>query len=135
MDCHTRNFPYRTLMHRRQFTTGLVREFGAGSTVIFSVKISNAVQTAGSYVPQIYLLGRVSSIVRPVKQLVAFSRVYLEAAESRIVTMELEVSRYLSILDRDYKWTVEMGEYTFALLENGGSSVDTSMNLNMTCVG
>lgn len=49
--------------------------------------------------------------------------------------MELEVSRYLSILDRDYKWTVEMGDYTFALLENGGSSVDTSMNLTMTCVG
>ncbi|KAJ5382055.1 beta-glucosidase [Penicillium cataractarum] len=112
-----------------------VREFGAGSTVIFSVAISNTGQTAGSYVPQIYLLGRVSSIVRPVKQLVAFSRVYLEAGESRIVTLELEVSRYLSILDRDYKWTVETGDYTFALLDNGGSSANTSMNLTMTCVG
>lgn len=49
--------------------------------------------------------------------------------------MELEVSRYLAILDRGYKWTVEMGDYTFALLENGGSLVDTSVNITMTCVG
>jgi uncharacterized membrane protein len=112
-----------------------VREFSAGSTIVFSVKVSNNGETRGSHVPQIYLLGRVSSIVRPVKQLVAFSRVYLDAGESRTVTMELEVSRYLAILDRGYKWTVEMGYYTFALLENGGSVVDTSVNITMTCVG
>jgi hypothetical protein len=48
--------------------------------------------------------------------------------------MSLDVSRYLVVLDRKYNWVVEPGEYTFALLENGGSSVDTSTNVTLNCV-
>lgn len=109
-------------------------EFRAASNITFSVEITNSGTVAGSYVPQVYLLGRVSSIARPVKQLVSFSRVYLSAGESRTVTMDVDVGRYLVILDRSYKWTVELGDYTFALLENGGSDADTSMNITMSCV-
>ncbi|KAJ5641997.1 beta-glucosidase [Penicillium lividum] len=108
--------------------------FGRTSNITFSVQVTNSGSIAGSFVLQVYLLGRVSSIVRPVKQLVAFARVYLSAGESRTVTMDLEVSRYLPILDRKYEWTVELGDYTFALLENGGSDGDTSVNITLTCV-
>lgn len=87
----------------------------------------------GSYVPQVYVLGRVGSITRPTKQLVAFTRVYLAAGQSQTVTMDLEVSRYLTILDKGYQWTVEQGEYTFALLENGGPDSSTSTNVSLTC--
>jgi hypothetical protein len=72
----------------------------------------------GSYVPQAYVLGRVGSITRPTKQLVAFTRVYLAPGESTSVAMDLEVSRYLTILDKGYQWAVEPGEYTFAHREN-----------------
>lgn len=88
----------------------------------------------GSYVPQVYLLQRVSQIVQPVKQLVAFTRVYLDPGESHMVQMELDVARYLRTLDRRYRWQVEKGSYTFALLENGGMFADTSMSLTMRCV-
>lgn len=108
--------------------------FGSKSNITFSVEVTNSGNVAGSYVPQVYLLGRVSSIVRPVKQLVAFTRVYLSAGESREVILDLEVSRYLPILDRKYEWTVELGDYTFALLEHGGSDADTSTNVTLTCV-
>ncbi|KAJ5919505.1 beta-glucosidase [Penicillium verhagenii] len=109
-------------------------KFGSKSNITFLVEVTNSGSVAGSYVPQVYLLGRVSSIVRPVKQLVAFTRVYLSAGESVEVSLELEVSRYLPILDRKYEWTVELGDYTFALLENGGSNADTSLNVTLTCV-
>lgn len=89
---------------------------------------------AGSYVPQVYLLGRVSSITRPVRQLVAFTRVYLAAGETQTVNMDLEVGRYLPILDRAYNWVVETGDYTFALMENGGNQASTATNVTLTCI-
>ena len=72
--------------------------FSAGDTITFSVCIQNTGAVYGSYVPQVYLLLRVSQIVQPVKQLVAFSRVCLDPGESRTADMDLEVDRYLTIL-------------------------------------
>ncbi|KAJ5621133.1 beta-glucosidase [Penicillium lagena] len=108
-------------------------QFNPHSVITFSVEITNTGSLAGSYTAQVYLLGRVSSITRPVRQLVAFSRAYLSAGETRIVTMDLDVSRYLVILDRRYNWTVESGDYTFALMENGGNLASTEMNVTLTC--
>uniref|UniRef100_A0A2D3UNX0 xylan 1,4-beta-xylosidase n=1 Tax=Ramularia collo-cygni TaxID=112498 RepID=A0A2D3UNX0_9PEZI len=108
--------------------------FSSRSTIKFSLDVRNTGAMAGSYVAQVYLLQRVSKISQPVKQLVAFDRVYLEKDESRRVTMELEVDRYLKILNRKYEWEVEKGEYTFALLENGGIFANTDMNVTMRSV-
>lgn len=80
-------------------------------------------------------MGRVSSVTQPEKQLVAFSRVYLQAGERQTVTMELDVSRYLMTLNRRWKWEVERGEYTFALLEHSGFDADTSINVMLTSLG
>ena len=108
--------------------------FSAGDTITFTVTVKNTGAVSGSYVPQVYLLGRISTITQPVKQLVAFSRVYLDAGDSIETQMELEVDRYLRILNRRYEWEVEKGEYTFALLENGGMFADTSVNRTMICI-
>jgi len=69
--------------------------------ITFSTDIQNTGQREGSYVLQVYLLGRVSSVTTSAKQLVAFQRVYLDAGEKRRVRMELEVERYLPVLDRE----------------------------------
>lgn len=61
------------------------------------------------YPVQVYLLQRVSNIVHAERQLVAFSRVYLDAGESSDVLMDLEVDRYLPIVNRQYKWELETG--------------------------
>lgn len=74
-----------------------------------------------------------SSITRPTKQLVAFTRLYLAPGQPTTVSMDLEVSRYLTVLDKGYQWTVEPGEYTFALLENGGADASTATNVSLTC--
>lgn len=108
--------------------------FHTGDFITFSVSVRNNGDVEGSYVAQVYLLGRVSSIVQPVKQLVAFQRVYLGAGEEVVVNMDLDVDRYLTIINRWDEWELEKGEYTFALLEHGGDSADTGMNITMTCV-
>ncbi|KAJ5676261.1 beta-glucosidase [Penicillium macrosclerotiorum] len=134
------DIPYKSLYpfgYGLSFANFSIANFqaSANTSVNADSHITNLGPFDGSYVPQVYLLGRVSSITRPERQLVAFSRVYLAVGETRTVHMELDVSRYLVILDRAYKWTVELGEYNFALLENGGSTADSSMNVTMTCTG
>ncbi|KAJ7174641.1 glycoside hydrolase family 3 protein [Mycena filopes] len=111
-----------------------VHTFSAGETINFRVTVKNEGPMAGSYVPQVYLLVRVSSVTRPLQQLVAFERVYLDVGESRTVVLPLEVDRYLAIVNRRYEWELEKGPYVFALMERSGVDADKSMNLTMTCV-
>ncbi|KAJ8073027.1 hypothetical protein PM082_019895 [Marasmius tenuissimus] len=108
--------------------------FTAGETIHFHVALSNEGDVAGSFVAQVYLLQRVSTIVRAERQLVAFRRVYLEAGESLEVTIDLEVDRFLPIVNRRYDWEVEKGDYTFALLDNGGPLSDRRRNVTLTAV-
>ncbi|POS75234.1 beta-glucosidase [Diaporthe helianthi] len=108
--------------------------FTSGDIINFSVNVKNNGTVEGSYVAQVYLLGRTSSIVQPVKQLVAFQRVYLDAGEEMTVNLELDVDRYLTIINRWDEWELEKGEYTFALLDHGGDAADTGLNVTMKSV-
>ncbi|KAK0440864.1 glycoside hydrolase family 3 protein [Desarmillaria tabescens] len=116
-------------------STGGVTTFTSGETITFRVEVTNEGDVAGSYVAQVYLLVRVSTIVRPQKQLVAFERVYLDAGQTKVAMMELEVDRYLRIVNRRYEWELERGEYVFALLEHGGPDANTGINVTMLCLG
>ncbi len=53
----------------------------------------------------------------------------------KVAMMELEVDRYLRIINRRYKWELERGEYVFALLEHGGPDANTGTNVTMFCLG
>ncbi|KAK8059093.1 glycoside hydrolase family 3 protein [Apiospora saccharicola] len=104
--------------------------FSAADTIRFSINVRNSGTRPGSFVAQVYLLSRVSSVVQPVRQLVAFKRVYLDAGEEAIdLAMELDVDRYLTIYNRWDEWELEKGAYTFSLLAHGGSALETGMNL------
>jgi hypothetical protein len=108
--------------------------FGEGDTIMFSLDVTNEGDMNGSYAAQVYLLGRISSTTQPLKQLMAFQKVYLDAGETRKVVMELEVGRYLPILNRVMERELEKGEYTFVLLEHSRWDADTDVNIMLTCV-
>lgn len=112
--------------------------FTASDTLVFTASVTNTGSRDGSYVAQIYLLQRVSVITQPVKQLVAFQRVYLGKGEQVEVRMEVEVERYLRILNRGYEWEVERGSYTFAMLGHGGMDATWSGgaggNVTLVCI-
>ncbi|KAI1333537.1 glycoside hydrolase family 3 protein [Xylariaceae sp. FL0016] len=116
-----------------QLTSESDGTFTAGDTVKFSLRVKNVGTIAGSYVAQVYALSRVSSIVQPERQLVAFSRVDIDAGREALVVLELDVDRYLTILNRSMAWELEKGQYTFALLNHGGD-VDTRLNVTLTCI-
>ncbi|MFB5684113.1 glycoside hydrolase family 3 N-terminal domain-containing protein [Paenibacillus terreus] len=74
-----------------------------------SFKIRNTGQLRGDEVVQIYIRDRVSSIVRPVKQLVGFVRISLGAGETRDVTAEIDMKQ-LAFHDLSMNQVVEPGE-------------------------
>ncbi|KAJ6476902.1 glycoside hydrolase family 3 protein [Mycena sanguinolenta] len=123
-----------TTFTQENFNAGGKDTFSSGDTVTFEVTVKNTGTVAGSYVAQVYLLLRTSTVTRPVKQLVAFSRVYLDSGESQVATMTLEVNRYLQIVNRQNEWELETGKYTFALLEDSGFLASTATNVTLTCV-
>ncbi|KAI0437614.1 glycoside hydrolase family 3 protein [Xylaria telfairii] len=107
--------------------------FKSGDTIRFVARVKNTGLVEGSYVAQVYSLSRVSSIAQPVRQLIAFKREYIKPSEEVTIEMELDVDRYLTILNRQYEWELEKGGYTFALLEHGGST-DSGFNTTMRCI-
>lgn len=142
-DAHWKpSYPFGYGLSYTTFSTssfaGSPAAFGLNSTIIFSAVIHNTGEMAGSHVPQIYLLNRVSSTTQPVKQLVAFTKVYLKPGESRMVEMELEADRYLPVLNRDMEWVLEGGEYIFVLADSSefdNDVVDEGNKVRLRCLG
>ncbi len=89
-------------------------------SVTVSVDVRNTGKVAGDEVVQLYLHQLVSSVTRPVKQLVGFRRVTLAPGES--TTVQFSLSRdALALWDEHMKRVVEPG--TFAIMA-GPDSVD-----------
>lgn len=85
-----------------------------------SFKIKNVGQYGGDEVVQVYIRDRISSIARPVKQLVGFVRVGLEVNEIKEVTFEVDM-RQLAFHDVNMEQVVEPGEMSVFI---GASSQD-----------
>ncbi|KAF7317554.1 Glycoside hydrolase family 3 protein [Mycena kentingensis (nom. inval.)] len=126
---------YTTFSHSN-FTANGQTTFTSGSTITFRTTITNTGAVAGSYVPQVYLLshGRRTAVTLPVKQLVASTRVYLDPGETQTASMDLEVDRFLRIVNREGEWELQTGNYTFALMEDSGRLASTGTNVTLTCV-
>jgi beta-glucosidase len=95
------------------------------------VTVTNKGRTAGIETVQLYMNDVVSSVMTPVKQLIAFERVHLEAGESKTVTFRLDPSAFSIVLPDETK-AVEPG--AFVLMAGGdsrdGSLLKTEITLN-----
>ncbi|WP_153800772.1 glycoside hydrolase family 3 N-terminal domain-containing protein [Foetidibacter luteolus] len=85
-----------------------------------SLNINNSSKTTGDEVVQLYVTDEYSSVVTPVKQLKAFSRVEIKAGESKSVSFTL-TSNDLKLLNNNMQWVVEPGNF---IIMAGASSED-----------
>ena len=85
-----------------------------------NAEIKNTGSRAGSEVVQLYLRDKIGSVVRPVKELKGFKRVWLEPGESDTVGFVL-TREELKMLDKHLDWVVEPGEFDIMI---GSSSED-----------
>jgi len=93
------------------------RKLSGVETLIFdnelklTVTVQNTGERAGAEVLQIYISDTDSTLPKPVKELKAFEKVWLETGESKEVTFTLNKEQFASY-DMDYKeWIAEEGYY------------------------
>lgn len=82
-----------------------------GEGVTVRVPVTNTGGRAGDEVVQIYLRDDVSSVTRPVKELVGFQRVTLRPGETRQVEISVRPDAF-GLWNRDMKFVTEPGTFT-----------------------
>ncbi|WP_371374088.1 beta-glucosidase BglX [Thalassotalea aquiviva] len=80
------------------------------ASITASIDVTNTGKVAGREVVQMYLHDKVASVTQPVKLLKDFTIVELEPGERKTVSFTITKDK-LSFIGRDYKETVEVGEF------------------------
>lgn len=96
--------------------------------VNISVKISNTGKRDGAEVIQIYATENNPKVLRPVKELKAYKKVFLPAGQSKVVDLSVPVAE-LGYWDTESKdWKVDKNRYTFSV---GTSSRDIKHKVDL----
>ena len=75
-----------------------------------SCDVTNQGDIPGTEVVQVYMHDLAASVIRPVKQLIAFTRVDIAPGETKTVTIQLK-PRDFSLINREEKRVIEPGEF------------------------
>ena len=97
-----------------------------------SLTVTNTGSCAGAEVVQLYVAKPDAEIFRPAKELKGFAKVFLEAGESKTVTIPLDdkAFRYWNVVTD--RWEVEGGSYQLLV---GASSADIRLTAAVTVEG
>jgi len=104
-------------------------KYTKNDVVKLSFTMTNTGKTKGAEVAQVYIQDKVSSVARPLKELRGFSKIHLEAGESKLVNMELPVSQWAFYDETSKQWKVEPGQFIIHL---GSSSRDIKQQIAVT---
>lgn len=91
-----------------------------GGTIEVSFTLTNSGKRAGEEVVQLYLRDEVASVVRPVKELRDFQKVYLNPGEQKVIRFTINKEK-LSFYNKDLQWGAEPGAFDLMI---GSSSAD-----------
>ena len=100
----------------------LPEKLAAGSSLKAKVTVTNTGSVAGDEVIQLYAHDELASVVRPMKELVAFKRVSLAPGESQEVELEVPYRRF-ALWDAQMKQRVEEGWFELWLGRNAQDKV------------
>ncbi len=97
-----------------------------GMTVSFTLK--NTGSCAGAEVVQLYVGDPVATVIRPIKELKKFDKIYLKAGEEKRVTFELTPKDLAYFNVSLNEWVTERGQYDYYI---GASSRDIRLQCSM----
>lgn len=97
------------------------KQYKANETVKLALTIRNTGQAKGTEVIQVYVSDPESSVLRPVKELKAFTKVELLVGESKQIEIQLPVNDWAFYDESTKKWTLEPGKFNILV---GTSSAD-----------
>lgn len=86
--------------------------------IIVSVDITNKGNRAGKEVVQLYVAPKGLSIIRPVKELRAFDKIFLETKETKTVEFSLDSRAFAYWNMQIHDWYVETGNYEIQIAKS-----------------
>ena len=122
--------PLFSFGHGLSYTTFAVQSVTAdkktmhdGENISFTVNVKNTGNKAGAETVQLYVTDKKCSLPRPVKELKAFQKVYLQPGESKDVVLTLDKSSLSFYDDRIQAWNAETGEFEAKIGFSSGNIV------------
>ena len=86
-----------------------------------AIEVNNTGAVAGAEVVQLYIAEKNPTVLRPNKELKAFSKVAVEPGKKAVVTFEVDKKMCSYWCDKNHAWTANAGEYEILI---GTSSAD-----------
>ena len=96
-----------------------------------SLDVTNTGNRDGAEIVELYVSNSVSALKRPVKELKAFSKVWLKAGETKKVIMKLNKEAFQYYDPAKKQWVVEPGEFDILV---GSSSRDLRLKHTITVI-
>ena len=87
------------------------QQLSAGGQISFTVNVTNTGSRAGSETVQLYISDKQCSVDRPVKELKAFQKVFLQPGESQDVTLTIGCDALSFYNEAKGGWTAEPGAF------------------------
>ena len=87
------------------------KQLTADDQISFTVKVTNTGDKAGAETVQLYISDKKASVDRPLKELKAFQKVYLQPGESRDVILSIGKEALSFYDETSSQWKAEPGEF------------------------
>jgi beta-glucosidase len=133
-DTKTKTKPLFAFGHGLSYThftySDLKIEAKAGNNYKVSVTITNNGNYNGSEVVQLYVSEKECSVDRPVKELKAFSKVFLQKGETKTVDLLLDDKAFAFYHPTLHKWTVEKGVFDI-LVGSASDDIRSIVSINL----
>lgn len=104
------------------------KEYSTDDTIKVTVEVENTGDVDGAETVQIYVSQKNPSVMRPVKELKGFGKVYVKSGEKGKVEVEIPVSSLAFYDDAARQWTVEEDTFT---IHAAASSYDVRKSVNI----
>lgn len=105
-------------------------ELSAEGKLTFTVPITNTGKLAGSETVQLYIAAKQSKVERPVKELKAFQKVFLQPGETRNVTLTIDANAVSYYDETASAWCAEPGKYE-ALIGTASDQLPTKYTFQL----
>ena len=104
------------------------KTYDQADTIQATFTLTNTGDRVGAEVAQLYVSDPVCSVMRPVKELKGFKKVFLKPGESRRITLDIPVSSLAFYSEAQSQFVVEPGEF---ILQLGASTSDIKQKISI----
>jgi beta-glucosidase len=107
------------------------RTYSTEDTIRVSFTLKNSGMKDGAEAVQVYISQPNASVIRPVKELKAFKKVFLKSGEHKIVELEIKAKDMAFYNEKTKNWTLESGEF---VIRNAASSADLKSSVSIRII-